>query len=151
MEVGRDYALPLHAIATSNPVGCLKPTDKHQVVCTPAKYTCTKCQSQYEDSAELHRHLVICGKSGYLLYPTGRRCSSEFLLIGNSLDLKYRLSFHFKTSFHDSIYIIETQKSIFTNIYFCESNHSLPGHKVEYCVYFHPVGYVRAVTHNNQR
>lgn len=67
LEVGRDYALPLSAIATSNPIGCLKPTNKHQVVCTPAKYTCTKCQSHHDSSIELHKHLVLCGKWSILL------------------------------------------------------------------------------------
>lgn len=61
MEVGRSYELPLQAIATSNAVGCLKPTDKHQVVCTPAKYTCTKCQSEHGSTDELHSHLIVCG------------------------------------------------------------------------------------------
>lgn len=62
MEVGLNYKLPLQAVATSRPVGCLAVIDEQSIVCSPSKYTCTKCQEQFKSKDDLHPHVIVCGK-----------------------------------------------------------------------------------------
>ncbi|XP_067945944.1 uncharacterized protein [Watersipora subatra] len=63
MEVGKSSELPLHSVATLRPRGCVPASSFHDLVSAPPKYTCTKCHAQFNSSAELHPHIVTCGKA----------------------------------------------------------------------------------------